>query len=158
MSLAVEIVFDCLPLRSVGRLDIPFDASPKYRAHCERVLSALENYGSHNSYYLYNGHCTFRLTNHAELGMIELRFNGVTLTDDSDQNTVGCHLEVDLARETCPWLTEPIVAWFKETVTHSVRVEFDRYIAAGDLKQTVERIARIQADSDHQGGFVGMGL
>jgi hypothetical protein len=27
----VEIVFDCLPLRSVGRLDIPIDASPKYR-------------------------------------------------------------------------------------------------------------------------------
>ena len=25
----VEISFDCLPLRSVGRLDIPMDASPK---------------------------------------------------------------------------------------------------------------------------------
>ena len=40
----------------------------------------------------------------------------------------------------------------------SVAVEFDRYIAAGDLAQTVERIARIQSESDRQGGYMGMYL
>ena len=32
MQRYVEIVFDCLPLRSISRLDIPIDASPRYRA------------------------------------------------------------------------------------------------------------------------------
>ena len=38
----VEIRFDCLPLRSVTRLDIPLDASPKYQAFCHRVKAAIE--------------------------------------------------------------------------------------------------------------------
>ena len=43
MSEYVEIEFDCLPLRSVGRMDIPIDASPNYRARCERIKHALGN-------------------------------------------------------------------------------------------------------------------
>ena len=38
----VEVSFDCLPLRSIARLDIPIDASPKYRARCERIKAAME--------------------------------------------------------------------------------------------------------------------
>ena len=41
----VDIVFDCLPLRSIGRMDIPLDASPKYRARCERIKHALAVHG-----------------------------------------------------------------------------------------------------------------
>jgi hypothetical protein len=67
-------------------------------------------------------------------------------------------LEVELKRETCDWLTEPIVDWFKETVPRAVVVEFDRFIAAGDRDQTIKRIARLQAESDSRGGFVGMYL
>ena len=37
-------------------------------------------------------------------------------------------------------------------------VEFDRYIAAGDLAQTVQRIEAIQARSDAAGGYLGMYL
>ena len=40
MNRWVEIAFDCLPLRSVGRLDIPIDASPKYRERCEQMRRA----------------------------------------------------------------------------------------------------------------------
>lgn len=158
MNRYVEIMFDCLPLRSVGRLDIPIDASPKYRQRCERIKCAIETHGSHNAYFLYNSQCVYHLSNQPEVGSIEFRFEGVALTDETDQKTVRCHLEVELTRETCDWLTEPIVDWFKETVSRSVAVEFDRYIAAGDLAQTVERIARIQAESDQQGGYVGMYL
>ena len=45
MSHWIEMAFDCLPLRSVGRLDIPLDASPKYRERCERIKQAIEAKG-----------------------------------------------------------------------------------------------------------------
>jgi hypothetical protein len=158
MSRFVEISFDCLPLRSVGRLDIPIDASPRYRARCERIKAALEKHGSHNSYYLYDANCVFHLTNQADLGTLEFSFEGTVLTDSTDRETVVADLEVALVRETCDWLTEPVVAWFRETVSRAVMVEFNRYIEAGDLAQTVKRIAALQAKADQKGGYVGMYL
>jgi hypothetical protein len=154
----VEIEFDCLPLRSVGRMDIPIDASPRYRARCEHIKQALQSHGSHNTYFLYNARCTFHLTNNVALGMIEYAFEGTVLTDESDQKTVRTDLAVELVRETCDWLTAPATAWLAESVSKAVEVEFDRYIAAGDLAQTVQRIEQLQAQSDEQGGFVGMYL
>jgi hypothetical protein len=154
----VEIAFDCLPLRSVTRFDIPLDASPKFRARCERIKAALERHGSHNTYYLYNASCTYRLTNSESLGMLEFSFEGTVLTGENDQNTVEASLEVSLEHETCEWLTEPIVGWFRETVRRSVMVEFDRYIAVGDLEQTLARLKRLETESDEQGGFLGMFL
>jgi hypothetical protein len=154
----VEIAFDCLPLRSIGRLDIPLDASPNYRALCERIKQALEKHGSHNSYYLYNARCIYHLTNQPDLGGLEFRFEGTLLTDAEDRHSVTCDLDVELAGETCDWLTEPVVGWFAQTVSRSVVVEFDRYIEAGDLEQAKRRVERIQAASDEAGGFVGMYL
>lgn len=154
----VEIAFDCMPLRSIGRLDIPLDASPKFRQRCLRIKEALERHGTLNSYYLYNAKCLFRVTNHDELGMIEFRFEGTLLTDSDDCHSKSCDLQVELVRETCDWLTEPVVQWFKETVPHAVLAEFDRYIAAGDLEQTKQRLEKIRAASDESGGFVGMYL
>lgn len=158
MNRYLDITFDCLPLRSVGRFDIPIDASPEYRAQCERIKLAAEKHGLHNSYYLHNASCVFHLTNDQHFGMLEFGFEGTVLTDPDDQKTLRCDLEVQLRQETCDWLTEPIVAWFAETVSHAVRIEFDGYIAAGDLEQTIQRIERSQAESDAQGGFLGLGL
>jgi hypothetical protein len=158
MSRYVEIEFDCLPLRSVGRLDIPLDASPKYRQRCERIKRALDAHGSHNTYFLYNAKCTFHLTNHPDCGMLQYRFEGTVMTDDTDQKTKRSDLEVELVRETCDWLTEPVSRWMADTVSRAVLVEFDRYITAGDLAQTVARIEKLQAESDSREGFVGMYL
>jgi hypothetical protein len=158
MSQYVDIQFDCLPLRSVGRLDIPIDASPGYRAHCERIKHALATHGSHNTYYLYNARCTFHLANHASLGMIQYKFEGTALTDDTDQKTQRCDLRVELVREDCDWLTEPASKWLAEGVVKAVQIEFDRYIDAGDLAQTVARIEQLKAQSDERGGFVGMNI
>ena len=158
MSQYVDIEFDCLPLRSVGRMDIPIDASPAYRARCERIKRALETHGSHNTYYLYNAHCTFHLTNQPDHGMIQFGFEGTALTDATDRKTVRCDLQVELLRETCDWLTQPVSNWLAETVSKAVEIEFDRYIAAGDLAQTLKRIEQLQAQSDERGGFVGMYL
>ena len=154
----VEISFDCLPLRSVGRLDVPLDASPKYRERCERIKQAIESHGAHNTYFLYNARCTYRLVNSSDVGMIDFKFEGTVLTDSQDQRCVGCDLKVELIRETCDWLTEPIVQWFTETVPRSVAAEFDRYIDAGDLKKTKERVEKIQAASDDAEGYLGMYL
>lgn len=158
MSQHVDIEFDCMPLRSVGRLDIPIDASPKYRARCERIKHALEVHGSHNTYFLYNAKCVFQLTNQDGLGMIEFSFEGTALTDEQDQHTVGCELTVELVGETCDWLTAQATVWLSESVTHAVKAEFDRFIHAGDLAQTIKRIEKLQAESDAHGGFVGMYL
>ena len=158
MTPSVKIQFDCLPMRSLGRLDIPLDASPAFEAKAERIKAALAKHGQHNSFYLHNASCAFHLTNDELVGMLEFRFEGTVLTDTEDRRAERCDLRVDLRRETCDWLTEPVVEWFHETVERAVLVEFDRYIAAGDLQKTVERVEKLQAESDSHSGFVGMGL
>jgi hypothetical protein len=158
MNRWVEITFDCLPLRSVVRLDIPLDASAKYRALLERVKAAIEKHGSHNTYYLYNARCTYHLVNSSDIGMLQFAFEGVVATDAEDRQSKGCDLHVELERETCDWLIEPVVRWFKQTVPQSVAAEFDRYIEAGDLQRTKERIARLQAASDEVRGYLAMDL
>ncbi len=154
----VEISFDCLPLRSITRLDIPMDASPGYRAFCERLKSAIVRHGTHNTYYLHHAHCVYHLANHAEIGRIEFQFEGTVLTDADDLHCKSCDLQVELTRETCDWLTQPIVDWLKETVRRSVAIEFDRYIEAGDLTRAKERVEKINQACDESGGFVGMYL
>lgn len=158
MSQAVQIAFDCLPLRSIGRVDIPLDASPAFRARCERIKHALETHGSHNTYYLENAHCTFHLTNDPAVGMLKFRFEGTVFTDEADRRTVRTDLAVELVADTCEWITEPVVQWMQEAVSRAVAVEFDRYIAAGDLQKAVERMQKLQAEQDAAGGFLGMGL
>ena len=158
MSHYVDITFDCLPLRSIGRLDVPIDASPKFVEKAARIKQAMEKHGRHNTYYLHNATCVFRLTNDPEIGMLDFRFEGTALTDPEDRKTIDCDLEVHLEQEVCDWLTEPIVTWFCETVSRAVQVEFDRYIEAGDLGQTIERLERTEAESDAHDGFLGMGL
>ena len=154
----VAITFECTPLRSVPRLDIPLDASPGYRRRLERMQRAVGNHGTRNSYYLTDGGCTFRLTNDPAIGWVQFSFEGTVLTDDADARTIGSDLEIALVRETCDWLTQPAVEWLRLSVKHAVESEFDRFIAAGDLSRALERLAREQAAIDASGGFLGMNL
>ena len=158
MNRWVEIAFDCLPLRSVGRLDIPLDASPKYRQRCEQVKRAIEKHGSHNTYFLYNASCIFHLTNRDSFGTLEFSFTGTVITDGDDMHAQHADLEVELIRETCDWLTAPVVDWFSQAVQYAVSVDFDRYIEAGDLARTKERMEKLQAEVEKTGGHVGMYL
>ena len=154
----VAVTFECTPLRSVPRLDIPLDASPAYRARLERMQRAVASHGTRNAYYLSDGGCTFCFTNDPAIGWVRFRFEGTLLTDDADAKTIGSDLEIILDQETCDWLTQPAVEWLKLAAKHAVEVEFDRYIAAGDLSRALERLAREQAASDAAGGYVGMNL
>jgi hypothetical protein len=155
---AVAITFECTPLRSVPRLDIPLDASPGYRRRLERMQRAVARHGTRNSYYLTDGACTFRFTNSAESGWVRFAFEGAVLTDECDARTIGSDLEIRIDLETCDWLTQPAVEWLSLSVKHAVESEFDRYIAAGDLSRALERLAREQAASDAAGGYLGMNL
>ncbi len=154
----VEVVFDCLPLRSVPRTDVPIDASPKLAAKMLRIKAALEKHGSLNSYYLHNATCSFYFTNDPLDGMVQFSFEGVVMTDTRDLEARSADLKVELARETCSWINQTIVDWLNATVPRAVRVEFNRYIAAGDLSQAIKRMEKIQEASDAAGGFVGMYL
>ena len=154
----VDIEFDCLPLRSVTRLDVPLDASPVYEQFILRVKHAIEKHGSHNSYYLHRGKCKFHLTNAQYHGAVCFRFEGTVLTGQEDLKTRTMDLTVDLDQETCSWLTEPSVGFLAESVQHAVVVEFNRYIEAGDLTKAKKRIEAIQAESDRGDGYVGMYL
>ncbi|MDA8745694.1 hypothetical protein N9N28_13760 [Rubripirellula amarantea] len=154
----VEIEFDCMPLRTVTRLDVPLDASPKYEQFVLRVKAAMAKHGTHNSFYLHNGSCVFHLTNDRNVGSVAFAFEGTVLTGEKDLHTKAVHVTVSLARETCAWLNEPMVEFLAESVKHAVLVEFDRYIKAGDLEKTRERIAKIQQQSDDPDLFAGMYL
>lgn len=150
--------FDCTPLRGFGRLDIPIDASPVFRQRLERLQQAVARHGTRNTYYLTDALCRFQFTNNPAIGMVEFAVEGTVLTDDCDSRTVGSDLVITLARETCDWLTEPAVKWLTLTAKRAIEVEFDRYIRAGDLSRTLERLAREQAAIDSSGGFLGMNL
>lgn len=154
----VEIAFDCLPLRTVARVDVPLDASPKLAAKMLRVKNAIEKHGTLNSYYLHNAQCVYHLTNDPMQGMLHYTFEGVVLTDQKDLAAKDCELKIELAKETCSWLNQSVVEWLAETVQQSVLVEFNRYIQAGDLSKALERIEQINQAAEESGGFVGMYL
>lgn len=154
----VEVEFECLPLRSITRLDVPVDASPVYEQFVLRVKEAMRKHGSHNAYYLHRATCTYHLTNNPDHGKLVFGFEGTVLTDEADRATKVVDISAKLERETCGWLTEPVVGFLAESVQHAVLVEFDRYILAGDLEKTQQRIKAIQEQSDSADGFVGMYL
>ena len=154
----VEIVFDCVPLRTVVRSDPPLDASPNFLALWERVQNAIRRYGRHNTYYLFNGQCTFRMTNHPSVGTLVFAFEGCLLTDSEDKHAAACDLQTTLQGDTCDWATEPIIRWFAESVRRAVLVEFDRFIAQGDLEKTIQRLRKLEEETESRGGYVGLGL
>jgi hypothetical protein len=154
----VDIAFDCLPLRSVTRLDPPLDASPALAAKWERIKQAILDHGTHNTYYLHNAHCRFYVTNDRDCGMIAFKFEGVVFTDEEDASTRSASLKVTLDQENVPWLEQHVVRWFSETVIHAVCAEFNRYIGAGDPERTRRRLQQLQRTLEESGGFVGMHL
>lgn len=154
----VEIEFECLPLRSITRLDVPVDASPVYEQFVLRVKEAMSKHGSFNTYYVHSGKCRYHLTNDSGNGEVEFAFEGTVMTDQQDRQTKAIDINVKLDSETCSWLSEPVVGFLAESVQHAVLVEFNRFIEAGDLKKTEERIKAVQDQSDSSDGFVGMYL
>jgi hypothetical protein len=154
-TLPIEIAFDCLPLRSLGRLDVPLDASDALRRRAERIKAALAEFAAERTYYLYNAHCVFRFANSEIDGACRFEFEGVVRTDAGDRKCQDAQLDVRLVSETCGGVPAEVEAWLAHQVRRGVAVEFDRFIAAGQLE-------RATAASDiplaNLGGPAGMGV
>jgi hypothetical protein len=151
----VDIAFDCLPLRSVGRVDVPIDASPAFRARCERLQRAIDAHGTRNAYFLYNTRCVYRLANSDVENMLRFSFDGIVLTDRSDCKAVRSELDIRLSAETCGTVPPDVLAWFRCVVQRAVLIEFDRFIAAGQLAErmtNLDRLGRAAALTDFAGG------
>ena len=90
--------------------------------------------------------------------MVRFTIEGTVFTDETDNKTKSCHVNIGLDRENCDWLNESVVRWLAESAREALIVEFDRYIQAGDLLKAEERIKQIQAESDAAEGYLGMYL
>jgi hypothetical protein len=131
---AVDIAFDCLPLRLVARLDVPLDASDALRRRAERIKAAIESYGAERTYFLYNARCVFRFANSEVDGVCRFEFEGAVLTDAGDRKCEQAMLDVRLVSETCGGVPAEVEMWLSERVRRAVAIEFDRFIAAGQLE------------------------
>jgi hypothetical protein len=153
----VDIAFDCLPLRSVGRVDVPLDASAAFRARLQHLQRDIETHGTKNAYFLYNTRCVFRLANSDVHNMLRFTFEGTVWTDRGDCQTAGGDLHVELAGETCGPLSPEVLAWFRRVVERAVLIEFDRFISAGALAERVAQVGQVERISE-LADFAGMNV
>ena len=56
-------------------------------------------------------------------------------TDAGDRKCQETMLEVRLASETCGGIPQAVEAWLADRVQQAVRIEFDWFIAAGQLAE-----------------------
>jgi hypothetical protein len=157
MDPLVDIAFDCLPLRCVGRVDVPLDASPAHHARVERLKRAIDTHGIENAYFLYNARCVYRLANSDIDGMLRFSFEGTVRTDRSDAKAQQADLEIELVGETCGGVPALVVQWLCRAVERAVLIEFDRFIAAGRLKERVDELERLTHLAELT-DFAGMNL
>lgn len=153
----IEIAFDCLPLRSVGRIDVPLDASPAFRARLEQLQRAIETHPVANTYFLYNTQCTYKLANSEIVNMLRFTFDGTLLTDRSDCKAERADLAIVLVAETCGDVSAAALQWLRGVVERAVLVEFDRFIEAGRLAARVAELGE-GASVGAISGFAGMGV
>jgi hypothetical protein len=145
---AVQIEFDCLPQRSIARLDVPLDASEELRERAERMKAAMEAFGAERSYFLYNAHCVFRFANSEVDGVCRFAFEGAVQTDAGDRKCERTMLDVRLTSDTCGGVPDAVLAWLTERVHQAVPIEFDRFIEAGQLAARQQELADGQAPAD----------
>jgi hypothetical protein len=157
MKQYVDIAFDCLPLRLVGRVDVPIDASPAFRARSEALQRAIDAHGTENAYFLYNTRCVFRLANSEVDNMLRFSFEGTLFTDRSDAKADRAQLAVELQGQTCGAISPDVLAWFRKVVEKAVLIEFDHFIAAGRLAQRVSDLGTVDSIAD-LAGFAGMNV
>jgi hypothetical protein len=157
MQPVVDIAFDCLPLRSVARVDVPLDASPAFRERCERLHQAIESHEGENAYFLYNTRCTYRLANSHVENMLRFSFDGTVLTDRSDGKADRADLNIVLTAETCGGIPPEVLEWFRGVVQRAVLIEFDRFLAAGTLAKRVDQLGQVESIADIA-GFAGMNV
>ena len=160
MQPVVDIAFDCLPLRSIARVDRHLDhlqTALEHRARSERLRQAVDAYAGENAYFLYNTRCTYRLANSDIDNMLRFSFDGTLLTDRSDCKADRADLNVVLTAETCGGVPPAAMEWLRRMLKRAVLIEFDRFIADGRLAQRVEELEDISSITDID-SFAGMNV
>ena len=141
----VDIAFDCLPLRSVGRVDVPLDASPAFRARVRAVAAAID-VARHRKRLLSLQHA-LRVPpgqfGRREHGALLVRRH--VLTDRSDCKADRADLAIELTAETCGTMPPDVLAWFRGVVERAVLIEFDHFIAAGSLAARVSDLGKVES-------------
>jgi hypothetical protein len=99
----------------------------------------------------------FHLANSEVENILRFEFEGIVRTDASDLLTESADLAVTLTSETCGGVPAEVLTWFKARVEKAVAIEFDRFIAAGQLSQRSQEIGQIARLSD-LAGFSGMNV
>lgn len=157
MEPVVDIAFDCLPLRSLPRVDIPLDASPAFRSRCECLRKALDAHPGENAYYLYNTRCTYRLANSDIDNMLRFSFDGTLVTDRSDCKADRADLDIVLTAETCGGVPPAALDWLRGIVRQAVLIEFDRFISDGQLAARKHELSSLDSIATI-GAFAGMNV
>jgi hypothetical protein len=157
MQPVVDIAFDCLPLRSLPRVDIPLDASPAFRTRCERLRKAFDAHAGQNAYYLYNTRCTYRLANSDIDNMLRFSFDGTLVTDRSDCKADRADLDIVLTAETCGGVPPAAMDWLRGIIRRAVLIEFDRFISDGQLAARKHELGGVDSIANIC-GFGGMNV
>ena len=131
--LVVDIAFDCVPLRSLGRLNAPLEGREAAQRQVARAKAALARFGAERTYLLENARCVFHFANSEVEGACRFEFDGAVHTDAGDRKCDETMLEVRLVSDTCGGVPAAVEGWLAERVRQAVAIEFDRFIAAGQL-------------------------
>ncbi len=150
---SIDIAFDCLPLRSVARFDVPLDASDALRHRAGLIKRVVDGFGAARRSYLYNAPCIFRFANSEIEGVCRFQFEGVVRTDAGDRKCIGADLQTLLVSETCGGVPEPVKVWLYERVRQAVIIEFDRFITAGPVSAPDDAGLSSLADISGLGGL-----
>ena len=79
------------------------------------------------------------------------------LTDRSDRQAERADLTIQLVAETCGGVPTAAIEWLQGVVERAVLVEFDRFIAAGQLASRVAELGEVEK-LVAVSGFAGMGV
>jgi hypothetical protein len=85
----------------------------------------------------------FRFANSEIDGICRFDFEGVVRTDAGDRRCELAELEIHLLSETCGGIPESVQAWLLDRVREAVRIEFDRYLAAGRGDADANEVAEL---------------
>jgi len=80
--------------------------------------------------------------------MLRFSFDGTIITDLSDGKADSVDLEIELVAETCGQLPSEVLAWFRRVVERAAMIEFERFISAGRLAETIYRIGNVDSIQD----------
>jgi len=89
--------------------------------------------------------------------MLRFSFDGTLVTDRSDYKADRADLDIVLTAETCGGVPPAAMDWLRETVRRAVLIEFDRFIADGQLAARKSELGSVDSIANVD-DFAGMNV